>query len=143
MQIESTKESKVIQNLLEIFNKEFSPSLSNSIQDFHAYAQKIADNGDVFISYNGHIVQGFCAFYSNQPPQAYISLIVVKSQSHGQGVGTALLSACEQYAHSKGCLNMKLAVDIWNSKAIAFYEYNGYRKMSERSQTQWFYQKVL
>lgn len=143
MRIEVSKESQVIQNLLENFNKEFVPSLSECIPDFYTYAQKIAEKGNVFISYDGDIIQGFCAFYSNQPPQAYISLIAVKSQLHGQGIGASLLSACERFARSKGCLTMILAVDIWNSNAIAFYERHGYSKMSERSQTQWFYQKVL
>jgi ribosomal protein S18 acetylase RimI-like enzyme len=143
MHIEKIKEIETIKNLLKIFDCEFDPPLSNSIPDFYAYAYKIAEKGNVLVSYDGSAVQGFCTFYTNQPPRAYIALIAVRGLFHGQGIGGALLERCERYAFAQGCSTVELAVDLNNKGAILFYESHGYERMHKHSETQWYYHKRI
>ena len=70
---------------------------------------------------------GYCAVYANdqQSKVAYISLLCVKKEYQGMGIGKALLQACEDLAREKGMTVLRLEVKEDNEKAIRLYRGSG------------------
>jgi ribosomal-protein-alanine N-acetyltransferase len=58
---------------------------------------------------------------------ARLHSLAVAPWAQGAGVGTRLLSACEQVAAAAGCVSMRLEVRAANVTARAFYRRRGYR----------------
>ena len=56
--------------------------------------------------------------------------LVVKKEYRKMGIGTRLIKAVEEYAKRKGCVAVKLDVNLKNEAAIRLYEKLGYRKVS-------------
>ncbi len=56
--------------------------------------------------------------------------LVVKKEYRNLGIGTTLIKAVENFAKQKGCVAIKLDVNIENQNAIRLYEKLGYRKIS-------------
>src|ERR1043166_732869 len=50
-------------------------------------------------------------------PQAYIGELVTKEEAEGQGVGTALVKACEQWAREQGYKIITLTTGAGNVRA--------------------------
>lgn len=73
-----------------------------------------------------------CAFlvtlvdYFNERPHAHLSVLAVEKAAEGQGVGSALLAACEQWARSRGSDRLTLSALVTNARARALYERKGY-----------------
>ncbi|MEQ8275820.1 MAG: GNAT family N-acetyltransferase [Deltaproteobacteria bacterium] len=59
-------------------------------------------------------------------PSAHLDAIAVSEEAEGQGVGAALLRACEDEAAIRGAESMTLHVFTRNERARAFYEKFGY-----------------
>jgi GNAT superfamily N-acetyltransferase len=60
-------------------------------------------------------------------PQAYIGEIATAEQAEGQGVGKALLEACEEWGRTNGYRLLSLSTGAANHKALGFYHHLGYR----------------
>jgi GNAT superfamily N-acetyltransferase len=58
--------------------------------------------------------------------QAYIGELVVHPAAEGTGVGTALVSACEQWARRRGHRILSLSTGSANSRALALYRHLGF-----------------
>ncbi len=56
--------------------------------------------------------------------------LVVKKEYRNMGVGSSLIKEVENYAKQKGCVAIKLDVNLQNENAIRLYEKFGYRKVS-------------
>lgn len=56
--------------------------------------------------------------------------LVVKKEYRNMGVGSSLIKEVENYAKQKGCVAIKLDVNLQNVNAIRLYEKFGYRKVS-------------
>ena len=73
-----------------------------------------------------------CAFlvtlvdYFNERPHAHLSVLAVDKPAEGKGVGSALLSACEQWARGRGSDRLTLSALVTNARARALYERKGF-----------------
>ena len=56
---------------------------------------------------------------------------VVKNELQNKGIGTKLLKYTEDYAKAKGILGVGLCSGFKRTAAHAFYEHNGYGKMTQ------------
>jgi GNAT superfamily N-acetyltransferase len=64
--------------------------------------------------------------YFNERPHAHLSVLAVDKAAEGRGVGSALLSACEQWARGRGSDRLTLSALVTNSRARALYERRGF-----------------
>ncbi len=73
-----------------------------------------------------------CAFlvtlidYFNERPHAHLSVLAVEKSAEGQGVGSALLDACAEWARSRGSDRLTLSALVSNNRARALYERKGF-----------------
>lgn len=56
----------------------------------------------------------------------HIAYFAVLSNVEGQGVGSKLYSAVEEYARAQGCSEIDLMVSVSNENAVNFYESKGF-----------------
>ena len=64
--------------------------------------------------------------YFNERPHAHLSVLAVAKAAEGQGVGSALLEACEQWARNRGSDRLTLSALVTNARARALYERKGF-----------------
>ena len=60
-------------------------------------------------------------------PQAYVNELVTSEVAEGRGVGTALITACEQWAREQGYRILALSTGAANTRALGFYHHLGFR----------------
>jgi GNAT superfamily N-acetyltransferase len=60
-------------------------------------------------------------------PQAYIGELVTRESAEGQGVGTALVHACELWARGQGYTLLTISTGAANTRALSFYHKLGFR----------------
>ena len=65
-------------------------------------------------------------------PQAELGELAVIEAVEGQGVGSLLLSAVEDWARDRGLPFMALGTGVTNTRACAFYGRHGYREEDVR-----------
>lgn len=100
-------------------NKEFIENISN----------KYYKNGVVFKSIAEDQITGMIAFYCNNitDKKAFLSMIVVKAEYQGKGVGGVLLKQMEKECSCLGMSYVVLEVDRTNKNAQGFYLLHGYQ----------------
>ena len=59
-------------------------------------------------------------------PQAYIGELATGKTLEGQGVGKALVEACEQWAREQGYTLLTLSTGAGNTRALGFYHHLGF-----------------
>ncbi len=59
--------------------------------------------------------------------QAYIGELAASESAEGQGVGKALVQACEQWARDQGYRVISLVTGAANGHALGFYHHLGYQ----------------
>jgi ribosomal protein S18 acetylase RimI-like enzyme len=64
--------------------------------------------------------------YFNERPHAHLSVLAVDKAAEGQGVGSALLAASEQWARDRGSDRLTLSALVTNARARALYERRGF-----------------
>jgi len=60
----------------------------------------------------------------------FISNLAVLPECQGQGLGTAMLAACDQKARERGFTKVSLTVDVENRRAFALYQRTGFQVVS-------------
>ncbi len=73
--------------------------------------------GFATVSHNAH--------FTGQP-QAYIGELAASENVEGQGVGSALVKACEQWAREQGYTIITLTTGAGNTRALKFYDHLGF-----------------
>ena len=68
--------------------------------------------------------EGFSTFKAK--PLLNVHDIVVRPGHRGQGVGQALLAACEAHAQQRGCCKLTLEVLSGNARALRSYQHFGF-----------------
>jgi GNAT superfamily N-acetyltransferase len=66
------------------------------------------------------------AHFTGQP-QAYLGELAVRDDLEGQGIGTFLVEACEQWAREQGYSLLALTTGAANAGALGFYHHLGYQ----------------
>ena len=64
--------------------------------------------------------------YFNERPHAHLSVLAVEKSAEGQGVGSALLDACAEWARIRGFDRLTLIALVSNSRARGLYERKGF-----------------
>ena len=59
--------------------------------------------------------------------QAYIGELATSEGAEGQGVGTALVEACEHWARQQGYQLLALSTGAANTRALKFYRHLGFQ----------------
>lgn len=100
--------------------------LSESIQQhgqkttvFIAESESGERLGFATVSHNTH--------FTGQP-QAYLGELSSAETAEGQGVGTALVKACEQWAREQGYRILTLSTGAANARGLRFYEHLGFQE---------------
>lgn len=116
-----------IESLLLEVDIEFEPRISskNNITD---YAQKLVNQATVFPVYIEGVLVAFIAIYCNnyETKIAYLSMIAVKKELRGGGIGLNLVEIATKYIKSIGFKTFRLEVYNSNTKAISLYSKLGF-----------------
>jgi GNAT superfamily N-acetyltransferase len=64
--------------------------------------------------------------YFSERPHAHLSVLAVDKAAEGKGVGSALLTASEQWARDRGSDRLTLSALVTNARARALYERRGF-----------------
>ena len=91
-------------------------------------SDKFAKYGTVLIVRVREDTVGFCSFYTNDKTSfiAFLSMIVVKKDYQGHGIGNDLLDATIKKCKENGMQYVRLEVDNTNLRAISFYMHRGF-----------------
>lgn len=82
---------------------------------------------------NGIVAGDAVLLYRHNSHRARLYSLVVDAAHTGQGIGRALLHACEQAARQRGCRELVLEVRPANAAAIGLYDSAGYRAIGQRA----------
>lgn len=96
--------------------------------DYEGFVKKIHKYG-VCIVAKSDKTEGLIAFYANnyETKTAFITSVLVSSESRGKGIGSGLVEACENICRENGFEKITLEVHSDNSIAISLYEKFGYK----------------
>jgi len=72
---------------------------------------------------------------------ARIVALVVSEDARGQGIGSRLLTAAEEFAVARGCVRIELSSADRRTEAHAFYVSRGY--VAQTGQSSWFRREVV
>ena len=122
----------------------YTPALAEKIPNLQDYAYKLYCNAEVFAAVDVSVL-GFIAFYANDRKSkiSYITQIAVKPKSQNKHIGKELLDLCIEASNVYGMKGIKLEVYKDNSKAIRFYERNGFEFCGEASVESMYMMKRL
>ena len=87
----------------------------------------------VFVAEVGGSVVGMCSIHrlvstAEGAKSGLIEDVVVQQGSRGMGIGSKLLATAEEWSFAQGLRRMQLLADRNNTKALAFYERNGWNR---------------
>ena len=101
--------------------------------DFEVYLDKIHEFGIFIAAKANNIVLGYAVMYANDKitKEAFVTLICVKEEFQGKGIGSLLMADCYQKAIIAGMRSMRLEVLKADSTQKNFYEKQGFRIVGE------------
>ncbi len=146
IKIEKCSDLGKVKELVSVFEKQLTPTLSELHIDIDAYAEKIFCHGQLYgaVNPNGGC-NGILAAYMNDKEKktAYLTLLAVKSDCRGLKLGEKLLCTAEKEAKELGMKQFSLEVRMDNINAIGFYKAHGYSVTGNASNTSYYMSKVL
>lgn len=137
------------ENMLLYINKTFTRKVIE---------QQMNEPGTVFfLALEDQKPVGYAKVRASQQPEGLagerpleIERLYAHSQYVGKRVGHMLMQTCLAYAKKKGCGTLWLGVWENNSRAISFYEKNGFQKFGQHvfmlgndAQTDWLMKKEI
>ena len=123
-------------NLLYEFDDVF-PHNREKISNYEEWASKISNNGLAVVTDN-NVHAGMAVFYANdlKGRKGYISLIGLKPNFRGKGLGKAFLDDVIKEMKKNGMNSVLLEVDDDNQSAKDFYTRFGFELEEKRENTQ-------
>lgn len=120
-----------IYDILHSTNNDFIPALSSKV-DIQGISKKFASLASVIIAFVDNIPVGLVAYYNNPAPNfSYLSIICVKKEFRGYGIGRNLeikcLNNCKNFNSSGLTLNMRVS----NQKLLKSRLELGYKIVKE------------
>jgi len=123
---------------LQNYERQFDGGRAEATEEFATwYLSHIFDNvatqqGVVFVAAQGDMICGFTAGYVQEELERreqffYISELVVTSASRGQGIGSNLIRAMENFARSKGLKSIRIGVLAASLQVHALYKKLGFQ----------------
>lgn len=131
-----------ILNLLYEFDSVF-PHNREKVSDYNNWASKISDNGFAVVTDNNNHA-GMAVFYANdlEGRKGYISLIGLKPDFRGKGLGKSFLNDIIEEMKKCGMNSVYLEVDDDNQGVKAFYTRFGFELEENRKETQLLKYKI-
>lgn len=119
--------------LLENSDTEFISGLSAG--NWESYAEKIISKASIISISKSDSLQGFIAFYDNDPQNqlAFLSMLLVKKECQNRGYAKALLQLSISELIAKGFKKYGLEVHHKNEKAIQLYQRNDFTIIEKRA----------
>lgn len=108
-------------------------------------AEKIADYGELLTAVADGKNAGMTGYYRNdtQSKTAYITVVVVKPDFRGMGIGLAMIKKVIEDCTDKGFKTIRLEVDKHNQGAIHLYTKLGFINTEEKSENSYYYELTL
>lgn len=99
----------------------------------------------IFFAAHTHQPAGYAAMYANdrQTHTAFMTLLAVRPECQGMGVGKALMERCLLAAREAGMCRVRLEVHRENHRAISMYERFGFRFEAQHTEETIFMSKSL
>ncbi|MEI6696951.1 MAG: GNAT family N-acetyltransferase [Bacteroidota bacterium] len=122
-----TASAKEIYSHLLKCNDSFIPPLSETI-NIEEYSNKLFEKSILFEAWDNNILVGCIAAYFNDTftHNGFITNVSVINEYAGNGIATALLKMCIEYAKNNNIHMILLEVNRNNSSAIFLYEKFGF-----------------
>lgn len=106
---------------LSLCDASFVPALSARV-NVADYSRKIAQHAITFEAWHNDTLAGMIAAYFNESDRrAFITSVSVLNGYKEQGIASALLRQCKQYAREHHYPEIRLEVNRDNSSAVRFY----------------------
>lgn len=141
---ESLYLQKDIEAVMLACSTDFFEQSNNTPERIKELSQKFSKFAQVVSAkYESEIV-GFIAFYNNDRINysGFLSMLIVKNQFQGYGVGSMLLELCIEQCKKGGMTTLRLEVNRENARAIHLYEKIGFKEV-EKSEDSIFLEKKL
>lgn len=108
-------------------------------------AEKIAGHATVLTAVVDGENAGMTGYYCNdtQSKKAYITVVVIKPDFRGMGIGTAMIKRVISDCADRGFKTVRLEVNRDNQRAIHMYTKLGFRKVEETSNNSFYYELTL
>ncbi len=119
------KTVKLLQNFFYSFYKENEIAMTY-VQNLEEYILKVAESATSIFAYIEDKPAGFCSFYDNLPPYAYITFYGVDPLFRGQGIAKEMILTAIKMAINSGCVTMGARVDEENIKSLKVLEDCGF-----------------
>lgn len=105
----------------------FLPVPLEAVFDVDEYATKLLDRAEIGLVFDGDAICGVVTMYANDPVTRYahVTVLAVRPESRGRGIGRALLRAAMARAKALGMTTLGLDVDDGNDPALALYAWAG------------------
>ena len=125
--IQSCTDAHRLERFLAQIEKQLPVSLSSRV-DLLAYAQKVIDNGHVFVIEEAAEIVAATLFYCNDTVEkkAYWTLLGTLRQCEGKGYARLLVETMEAHCRKAGMETIHLHTEKANTPAIAFHSNRGY-----------------
>lgn len=122
---------KIIQLITENNNSERGILTIEYVEE---YVEKLIKNAVIIPHYEEGSLQGFIAFYANDPnkEKAFLSLILVSPKMQGQKIGNFLIQYSVAVLQNRKFQFYDLEVLKINEKALFFYKKNGFEVIGEK-----------
>ena len=133
-----------IYRVLTEISSAYNPPLITSIDNLFEYAVKLANNAEIYIA-KDELLLGFIAFYSNDVINkiGYITQLGVMPKAQSIGIGSKLMNISYTICKEKGMKKIKLEVRKMNTRAIRFYQKEGFRFCGEASDRSIYMEKSI
>ena len=144
MEIQIVSDANEILDMLYRFDCIF-PKLGEKAHDYNLFAQKLTQNAVVCVVKENNETCGLSAFYANdfENRVAFITLFGILPKYQRKHLGKQLMEYCCTESISRGMKHIRLEVDLDNSRAIVFYEQNGFVKSDVYTPTSVYMEKTL
>ena len=126
--IDEVSDKQALREAWSVLGWAFDPPLWEQMEDYDSYLTKVAERAvTLLIRVNGQL-SGGVSFYANDVSnhRSYITQLMVVPSHQGQGIGSRLLKACEQYSLASSMTSIRLEVWKENNGAKRLYEHAGY-----------------
>jgi ribosomal protein S18 acetylase RimI-like enzyme len=100
------------------------------------YLQRLLSNPKVkmLLAKDGGYITGFAANRTVDTTTVELAGIIISERFTGKGIGTALMKASMERASKAGFEEMTVKTESFNSRAIGFYEANGFHRVGLESE---------
>lgn len=114
--------------------------LSNGDEVYSEWVINAFKQNDKYFCYHKtKKVDGFILFSVNKEENSiFLELIAINKNKKGEGIGTKLIKALENFAIEKNIYIIKVGTQLNNIQAQNFYEKNGYKHITNNSIYHWW-----